>query len=82
MGRNGRLGGRPDSSSSCSASFTARRSLYFFIALFFYPEAKGAGELASAGKGGGMDGVVQFPAEGDLEMVLDMATAAKTIGDR
>ena len=57
-------------------------SLYFFTALFFNPEAKGAGEIAAAGKGGGMDGVIQFPAEWDPEMVLDMAAAAKAIGDR
>ena len=51
--------------------------MYYFIFLFFYPEAKSAGELATAGKGGGNDCVVQFLTEGDLEMVFDMATAAK-----
>ena len=61
---------------------TARRYLLIFTVLFFYPEAKRAGELAAAGKGGGTDSVVQLPAEGDLEMVLDMATAAKAVGDR
>ena len=61
---------------------TCHRCLLIFIILFFYPEAKSAGELAAAGKGGGTDGVVQLPAEGDLEMELDMATAAKAVGDR
>jgi hypothetical protein len=53
--------------------------LYFSTALFFYPEAKGTRELATAGKGSGSDGVVELQAERDLEMILDMAAAAKAV---
>ena len=52
------------------------------VALFFYSEAKGAGEFATACEGGGTDGVVQLPAEGDLEMVLDMAGSAAAVESR
>ena len=59
-----------------------KKANQIFSVLFYYPQAKSTGELAAAGKGGGTDSVVQLPAEGDLEMVLDMATAAKAVGDR
>ena len=49
------------------------------VALFFYSEAKGAGEFATADERGGTDGVVQFPAEGDLEMVLDRPGSAAAV---
>ena len=58
-----------------------KRYFTFFIASFFYPKAKGAGQLATAGKGGGLDGVIQLLAKLDLEMVLDMTAAAKAVGD-
>ena len=62
--------------------FYGRLRFTFFIALFFYPKTKGTGQLATAGKGGGLDGVIQLLAKLDLEMVLDMAAAAKAVGDR
>jgi hypothetical protein len=51
-------------------------------ALFFYFEAKGAGFLPSAGKGGGYCGAIQVSAKGYLQMVLNMAAAAKAVGNR
>jgi hypothetical protein len=51
------------------------------VTLLFDPECKGAGQLATAGKGCGLDGVVQLQAKLDLEMVFDVSAAAKAIGD-
>jgi hypothetical protein len=54
-------------------------SFAFLNFSLFYSKAKGAGESAATGKGGGKDGVVQLPAERDLEMVFDMAAAAYAV---